>query len=338
MAYDPADLRLPPWLLRSLDVLVGLRLPLPAGWSLGMTRPGAVMLTSLLGVWAAAFYSGNNLLYLCGAMLVMIALGGLWQGFSVLRQCPDICAALPEWLEAGSPLVVRRATAGSGSITAKVQITGEGWQLQWWRGSAHAHVSGRLLAPQRGMLRTRRLRLSTAAPIGMWQLSHSISTSIDLPVLPRPVALPQQALAAVSSDPSRQLQDGDDFQELRGYVRGDAPARIHWRKAGGDSQQWRVKRFAQPEVRHVAESLTLDLRLPAHASMADFERLLGMAWYWLKSRWQQPLICKMIIGQQCFSPDDEDWPRSCLKALAEAQPQQQPPVARCGLLLTLVRE
>ena len=338
MAYDPADLRLPPWLIRSLDVLVALRLPLPAGWSLGITRPGAVMLASLLGVWAAAFYSSNNLLYLCGAMLVMIALGGLWQGGSVLRQCPDVRVVLPEWLEAGSPLVVRQTTASSGGIAAEVQLAGEGWQLQWWHGSSHAHVSGRLLVSKRGVLRTRRLQLMTAAPIGMWQLSRSINTSIDLPVLPRPVALPQQALAAASSDASPQLQDGDDFHELRSYVSGDAPARIHWRKAGEDSRQWRVKRFAQPQALHVAESLTLDLRLPSHASTADFERLLGMAWHWLKSRWQQPLTGSVVIGQQCFSPDDEDWPSACLMALAEAQPQQQPPAAQHGLLLTLVRE
>ncbi|RMG81653.1 MAG: hypothetical protein D6712_15870, partial [Chloroflexi bacterium] len=74
MAYDPADLRLPPWLLRLFDALVRVRLPVGPKWRLGLTRPGVMYALALFGIWAAAFYSGNNLLYLCGSVLLAISL------------------------------------------------------------------------------------------------------------------------------------------------------------------------------------------------------------------------------------------------------------------------
>ena len=336
MAYDPADLRLPPWLIHTLDMLVSVRIPLPRGWFIGITRAGAMMVASTLGVWASAFYSANNLLYLCGAILLMMMLGALWQGVRILHALPDITPAMPRWLEAESPLILHQKTDHTTGLVAQIDIIAEHWSLQWWSGGQHAHLSGRLQYPQRGILASNKLRCVTSAPIGMWQLVCPLSVSVQIPVLPVRVPLPVQSPLHMNKTSPNAQQNGDDFEELRSYSPGDAIARIHWRKAGEEPKNWRVKHFSYPLQDQPSADLIVDLRRPSHCAEQDFERLLGMAWQWISTHWQQKQhINSVTIGDQCFSMHDEVQQQACLLALASCQPQSTPPQHGVGYVLSL---
>ncbi len=339
MAYDPADLRLPSWLIRALDLWIGIRLPLPGGWSLGVSRPGSVMFFSTLGVWAAAFYSANNLLYLCGSMLLMIMLGAMFQGVWILRRLPDLRTGFPRWLEAGSPRVLCEPTPGIAGLLAQVDVQVEGFpcSLQWWNGGERAHLDGRIHVSRRGVLHIRRLYCSTTAPIGMWRLGRLCTVDLRIPVLPPPVAMAQGQGLWDGGVQSARHRDGDDFHELRGYVAGDAPARIHWRKAGEDMRDWRVKSFSHTLGAPSQEGLRVDLRLPAHAGLEDFECLLGMAWHWLREHWRagRP-VGDVVLGRRRYALEDEEQRQALLLALAEARPETEPPLDGSGMLLSLV--
>mgnify|MGYP000350639483 CR=1 FL=1 len=121
MAYDPADLKLPHWLLRSLDLLIAISIPLGWSWRLGFTRPGIIFFAALLGIWAAAFYSGNNLLYLCGAMLTAISATALLHARRILRSFPDPVPLLP-YLQHNSTTIVHKQSNSELAAAAVVNV------------------------------------------------------------------------------------------------------------------------------------------------------------------------------------------------------------------------
>jgi len=137
MAYDPSDLRLPPWILWLLDALIRVRLPFAPHWKIGMTRAAALMFFSLLGLWAAAFYSGNNLLYLCGGMLVSIAVLACLQSIQILRHFPKVGCALPTVLEQGNPYILRHKRDISSVSSAMVEVS-------WQQAPIHLHINMQL--------------------------------------------------------------------------------------------------------------------------------------------------------------------------------------------------
>lgn len=343
MAYDPADLHLPAWLLRLLDAAVRIRLPLAPSWYIGFTRPGVLFMGALAGVWAAAVYSGNNLLYLCGAMLLSLLLVGVGTAMYLLRSVPTVARYMPEAMHAGSPRVLRESMDFSSSFVAMVDIA---WQadapaeasaqaaslrLRCMRGEGL--LTGILRGDRRGVFQLSRQILTTEAPLGMWRLQYQRREAWDAVVLPAQV--PWQFGMEAGRAQQQTVKEGDEWRDLRAYVPGDVLARVHWRKVmhGGD---WLVKRFAGGEQEQARDMLRVDLRLPAGLGHPAFERLLGRASFWLDQRLAaEPIHGTLILGRQRFDLDDTEQRQRGLRALAAAMPETLPPAGEGGMLLSL---
>jgi len=343
MAYDPADLRLPSGLLRLLDVLVRLRISVSSAWKIGMTRPGVLLLAVLVGVWLAAFYSGNNLLYLCGTMLTALAIASVWQAVRLLKSIPCLAVNFPEYTQAEEAFVLRKVLP---VVSPSIGLVDVIWhadvvdvQLQL-RLDKSALLTGRLLAGQRGVFKLRKQTLATSAPLGLWQLSYTRDEALDWVVLPKPVLW--QALMS-GNVAERQVFEGDELRDLRGYMPGDPISRIHWRKAASDSARWSVKRFEAHENEIETMKLRIDLRVPgsvdAIAGAKSFEYLLSQAWYWVEGHLKKDTSAvEVVLGHQQFEFSRPEQKQACIKALAMATPQQTAPVGQGGVLLSLVND
>lgn len=341
MAYDPADLKLPAWLLGLLDRVVRMHLPLTPRWRLGFTRPGIIFVAGLSGIWAAAFYSGNNLLYLCGAMLLSLMLAALLQGANLLRRLP--MPVLPV-LQAGETRVLHQTiplptlVVCSGVVAVTCAVGGELLHLS---ARCHGHElrwDARLRPDRRGLFVAREMLLSSAAPLGLFVLGCRRSVAIEVLVLPVPVAW----LQADGSGDEAGGFSGDEWHDLRAYVAGDSPSRIHWRRAQGEPLSWAVKRFSAADERQVKARLRVDLRLPPGMPVSAFEQLIGQVWFWVKQHGGECDIpgsgqpAELIIGEDYFDLADAAQYQSALRTIAGATPAQQPPAESDGLLLSLV--
>jgi len=335
MAYDPADLKLPPWILRLLDMLISIRIPVGKTWHVGMTRAGALMFFSLLGLWAAALYSGNNLLYLCGGMLSAIAMTALWQGVHTLHQSPKFGSYLPSFVEKNSPIILRQKLTTTIQTSALIHIVWSqaGLQLNARLSSYTCTLMAQLHSQQRTCITLDQQKLTTSAPLGLWELEYQRYDKAMWIVLPKPVAWLNAQAAAFSTE--QHHLEGDEYHDLRAYMPGDAVARIHWRKATLEPSTWRIKRFAQPEQQPHDMHLRVDLRLPALQSLAAFERLLGMAWHWLKYQ-PENSRARIIIGQQKFHLSEPEQTLAAIQALAASKPEKYEPLQGKGMLLSLV--
>lgn len=335
MAYDPADLRLPPWLLRLLDWLVRLELPLPAGCRIGVTRPGALYVGALIGIWAAAFYSGNNLLYLCGAMLFALAAMALWQGWQLLKKLPDVASALPAYIEAGSRQILQGElppSPVSGGFV-ELQWQGDGCVLNGQlRLADKGQLMGYLHAGKRGEIRFGNQQLETAYPLGLWRIRLKRQERAKLLVMPKAVPWDE------SIGQLRRFEHGDEWHGLREYVPGDALSHVHWRKAGSAGDDWSVKRFDRADPHEQNGVLRVDLRLPGGYGEQHFEQLLGKAWYWLKQRRGGKSAETLILGARLFDLEESRAMDAVLAALAGAVPEKNEPLGSGGIYLSLNEE
>ncbi|MDX8406471.1 MAG: DUF58 domain-containing protein [Mariprofundus sp.] len=345
MAYDPADLKLPTWLLGLLDTLIRMRTPILPGWQLGLTRPGMIFVAGQSGVWAAAFYSGNNLLYLCAAMLLALMLVALLQAAYLLTHLPE--PVLPV-LQVGENTVLRHIITLPVSVIcpAAVALTFAIEQQQLSiEARCHGHElgwHGRLRAAERGLFRVREILLDTAAPLGLFVLGYKRAARSELLVLPAPVAWDPLVCGQTAADAQAAFTPGGDlWHDLRAYVAGDSPRHIHWRKAQGEPGNWAVKRFATAADVHDQRCLRVDLRMPAGLPAAAFERLLGRAWFWVQ-QWQQlpanSPSAELILGRECFDLGHSEGYARAIRALAGAKVSDKPPAGDHGLLLSLVED
>jgi len=344
LSYDPADLKLPAWLLRLLDALIRLRIPVAPNWRLGMTRPGVMFTAAMMGIWAAAFYSANNLLYLCGAVMLALLLAAISQAVWLLKALPALQGALPI-LQAGQVTALRQplAVQNSAGLTMSAIV-----DISWLNArSAFALVGrcenrqislhGRLHPDCRGLFNIPALQMSTSAPLGLFVLSCMRHDPFEVIVLP--AALPWVPAFAGLSDSGEpesggaKLGEGDEWCDLRAYTPGDALARVHWRKADGDIRNWVVKRFGSAAQAANQTVLRVDLRIPTGMDDADFEQLLGRACSWIQQ--YEHIPSTLILGQTEFDLAKQAQYRQALKALAAAQPESEPPTGQGGLLLSL---
>jgi uncharacterized protein (DUF58 family) len=325
MAYDPADLKLPGWVLALLDRLVAFRLRIYPGWRVGVTRPGGLLLASLLGLAAAAVYSGNNLLYLCGAMLLSMEVAALATGVWLVRAIPKLGGMLPKNGHVADltslripvdfhfpfPSCLEIAWRSAGSDTVLSLRVEEGKSL----------LTGRLPPLRRGVYNYDRCTVSTEAPLGWWHIEHNTQDQWGRMILPR--ATPWDGLDGPLAHPGP--LEGDEWSDLRAYVHGDSPARIHWRKSVlGD---WTVKRFAAPRSHGDSPLLRVDLRAVDDAA---FERLLSRVYGWML---EYP-DGNLILGQTFFDLGRPDQHQAALRKLATVQPEQSPPAGEGGVLIS----
>ncbi|MES0372011.1 MAG: DUF58 domain-containing protein, partial [Mariprofundaceae bacterium] len=318
-----------------------LHIPITPSWQFGMTRPGVLLMGVLSGLWLAAFYSGNNLLYLCGSMLTALALASVWQAVRLLRVAPRLAAFFPDSTQAGESYILRR------QLNCLLPYVGF-IDLEWTFGSQVVALqmrvdelttlSGRLKAEKRGVFRLKRQQLMTAAPLGLWKIRYLRDDPVDWIVLPRPCPWSPGMFGA---DNQSQPYEGDELRDLRGYVPGDAMSRIHWRKAATDMTRWSVKRFEQFEPATDVMKLRVDLRLPESMNREifeeSFENLLGQVWSWVDGHDQKgEKSLQIVLGQQMFDLSHPEQRGMFIRALAEAAPQTSPPSGQGGLLLSLV--
>ncbi len=345
MAYDPADLKLPAWLLRLLDALIRLRVPVVPDWRLGMTRPGVMFSAALTGIWAAAFYSANNLLYLCGAVMLALLLAAVSQAAWLLRTFPALQGALPI-LQAGQVTALRQRLVGrdSASLTMSAIV-----DISWPHGGDRCALAGRcenrqislhgrLHPPRRGLFSITDWQTGTSAPLGLFVLTRIRHDPLELIVLPAAQAWISGSAPASAclSNTDPVSGEGDQWRDLRAYAPGDALARVHWRKADGDIRNWVVKRFGSAVHDTGRLLLRVDLRMPTGMDDAAFEQLLGRACSWIQQ--QEHSAAAVILGQVEFDLAQQAQYRLALKALAAAQPESEPPAGQGGLWLSLENE
>jgi len=338
MAYDPSDLRLPPWLLRLLDGLVAIRIPIGSLWHIGMTRAGALMFFSLFGLWAAALYSGNNLLYLCGAMLSAIAIAALWQGIQTLRYCPKFGEFLPDYMQHGEAFILRHPIEYTRKTSALVHIAWADTAIQ-----LHARLSadtslltGQLIPNMRQYSKLETQHLKTSAPLGLWELTYQRQDPTLWVVLPKPItwSASQHKPQIIGQDQPNPRLEGDEYHDLRAYAVGDSPSRIHWRKSTLEPASWRIKHFSRYEQQAEEAHLCVDLRLPKHLannneSLVEFETLLGQTWHWLQmqalNKQSVSTSIHLNIGQQDFDCSKPQALQAAIHAIAAAQSEHLPP-------------
>lgn len=334
LAYDPADLRLPPWLLWLLDRAVRIEAPVFPGWRIGITRPGALYLGALTGVWAAAFYSGNNLLYLCGAMLFALAAAAFVRGVQLLRRTPELGPALPEYVEAGRQEVLRGVTPLLTDDAAMVDVkwyTTDNLLTGRLRVAGKATLTGRFFPKTRGYALFSRQELSTSFPLGLWRIVRLQQQAGQLLVMPRSVPWHD------AEEELRRLEQGDEWYGLREYVSGDSISRIHWRKVTSVDSGWTVKRFDRSEPYDQQQLLRVDLRLPSGMDEKRFEHLLGKVWYWFQE--QLPHLKDgdlLVLGQEAFNLGDHQARTAAIEALARAEPDLSAPIGSGGIFLSLM--
>jgi hypothetical protein len=324
MAYDPADLRLPGWLLRFLDALIRINVPLAPGWLIGLTRPGVMFVFALFGVWAAAFYSGNNLLYLCASVLLVLSLAAVLQCVRLLKTFPGIDTLAVPVLERDQIRVVRQQLFLPVGMAAIVRLHWQNaagdFELSGRCSADHVLLSGRLRAAKRGVFSIDKIRFGSEAPLGLFRLTHQRLCDTRIIVLPSSV--PWQTVAFLHAE-GQGLKEGDEWWDLRSYVPGDPLSRVHWRKAASNVQSdhlWTVKRFGSGGDASETQSLRVDLRLPVHQGEISFEHLLGKAWFWLQQhRGKRGML---VLGQQTFDIGDEASVQKAMQAIASCVPGQ----------------
>jgi len=338
MSYDPSDLRLPHWLLRLLDWLVRLQIPFGRHWHFGMTRPGVMLVAVLFGLWSAAIYSGNNLLYLCGSMLTALAIASLWQSTRLLAEAPSVSRELPEFTVVGEPYVLRKSITASQRHSAMIEVEWQSGEMApvafQMRCEGSVLVSGMLKGSRRGLFIFQRQRLSTSAPHGLWRATLVRDDPAEWLVLPAPVAWND---THAGGDGGSSPLEGEELRDLRSYIPGDAISRVHWRKAASDISRWSVKRFEQHDTVHEHELLRVDLRASDNIPAEQFEMLLGRTWHWIESRLQLGRRkFTVILGQQRFEAEQPQQRAALMRALAIAVPQSAAPAGSGGTLLSLV--
>ncbi len=225
---------------------------------LRFTREGRVFVMVTLGVGAAAVNTGNNLLYLVlGLMLSLILLSGVLSDLVLFRV--RAVRGLPPRAFVGTPSLVEitldneKAWLPSFSLEAEDQADDAPTDRRCYflkveaRGTQRA--SYRREPTRRGLLRFRRVRLTTRYPFGLFDKWRILPLEEELLVFPR-VELPRgaadgqsegadsngRAVAGAGVEPAgvREYRPGDEARSLHGR-RSAALGRLVVRERERDS-------------------------------------------------------------------------------------------------------
>lgn len=211
------------------------------------TRAGWVFFGLVFAIGFAALNTGNNLLYLVlSLLLAFLTLSGVLsesalRGIRVERRLPF------EWVAGrGARVVLEISNAqrktwahaivvedlGQAPGDASERVLGRAFALLIEAGKTESR-SYRFEPPKRGELRFARFRVITRFPFGLFAKSLELDHEAFIVVYPRLTA--QRAPTRRIGDPRGQREApgrgslSTEVTGLRGYARGDAPRRIHWR-------------------------------------------------------------------------------------------------------------
>jgi uncharacterized protein (DUF58 family) len=190
----------------------------------------------------------------------------------------------------------------------------------------HSLLQLRCAAPVRGLMALPALRITTRFPLGLFGAWSLWRPAARVWVYPRPEqpapALPGQAAGSTDGQRSATLMvQGQDFEGVRPYRRGDSIKQVLWKKAAqsGDADgQLLVRETQSPASRQ----RWLDL---ADTAGLDWEARLSRlaAWVLLAEQLGQPYGLR-LAGQE-LPPDHGPAQRqACLELLAGASPEPRP--------------
>jgi uncharacterized protein (DUF58 family) len=210
---------------------------------LRFTREGRVFVMVTLGVGAAAVNTGNNLLYLVlGLMLSLILLSGVLSDLVLFRVRAR--RGLPARAFAGSPSLVEIALENektwlpSFSLEAEDQADDAPTDRRCYFLKVEAkgtqRASYRREPPKRGVLRFRRVRLTTRYPFGLFDKWRILPLEDELVVFPS-IELPEGRSEARSdgADANAGVVPGVGVEPagVREYRPGDEARNLHGRRS-----------------------------------------------------------------------------------------------------------
>lgn len=201
------------------------------------TREGWWFLLLLIGLTAAAFNTGNNLLYIIlSLMLALLFVQNVlaeWnlRWVKVERRLPPEVFA---YEGAIGSLVLRNTRQHLVAVGIEVEEVGAG----------EAHAVFGLVAPgealdaaatwtfaERGLARLSQVRLTSTFPFGLFRRTRELDLGAELLVYPRrrhgPLARGRSGTGQ-DERPDRRSGGAGDFQGLRPYQPGDPVRTIHW--------------------------------------------------------------------------------------------------------------
>lgn len=292
--------------------------PLPAGgrWAyIAPTRPGWVFFGMLLILLFGSINHGNNLGFLLTFLLGAIVL------VSIFHTARNISGLTPAAVRAepvfagkdASFAVTLRAIPGPRPSVAFHFPGGERTSVHLGAGGGQT-VRVRFPTTRRGLLRPRRVMVSTTYPLGLFRCWTHLSIEASCLVYPRPVDGPM--ISATSPDDGdssgKQVSTGiDDFAGLEAYRRGDPLQRLSW-KAFSRGQGLYSKKFEGRQ----GGILFLDPDiLPGQDPEEKLSRLCAMV---LKAEALR-LVYGLRLGDRVVAPGQGgSHKRQCLRELALA--------------------
>src|SRR5918998_6608977 len=271
---------------------------------LGVTAGGAIVILIFVCVGAAAYNTGNNLLFLVFSLLLSTIFVAWSAGRASLRDL-SVAARFPDHIFAGEPAQVlvslrnpkRLLPTFSVLVEARHQLPAEDeTRRTLLRRAPRPRYAKRALAyfmhvprraraeqrveqtfPQRGHVLVTGFELSTRFPFGFFRLRRRLrARNVDLVIYPRlePVGdelhlLPMNA----GRLPSARRGSGHDLHSLREYQPQDDVRHIDW-KATARARRLFVREFASEDERRVHVVLDTRVRDRGDATelAARFER------------------------------------------------------------------
>ena len=285
----------------------------PIGYNVNITKSGYIYIIITILISVGAVNTGNNLLYLMSSlMLALMALSGI-SSFGnlffldfVLNPPQEVFAQIPARFSLG----IHKKRGSSfflscethfGSIRLPV-ITGKTDNTLW------------LTFPKRGKIPLERMRVHSGFPMGFFRRYKLFSTSIDIPVYPKPMpcSLPLLIGTLRGTEKSDSLygEPGDEVKDLRDYRKSDPLKWVDW-KASARKGQMVVRDFYHLE----GDTLTIDLS----SRSGGWEKRLSEACYLILEGHRRELFLSLILPDRKIEPGTgEKQKRLILEALADA--------------------
>ena len=319
--------------------------------SLKFTREGKIYVAVTLGVGFAAINTGNNLLFLVlGLMLSLIIASGILAELSLrgieVRRC------LPARAEADVPFAVKllienhKRWASSFGIELGDEIDGQLTDKRCFflrvkpketrSITYHCHIA------ERGLHSFQEVHISTQFPFGLFKkgrfqelvgelIAHPRRVAVDLPLL--------RDFAGLGANAAYLPGPGQDFGELRAWVPGDDPRRIHWPATARTGQLFVsiTDADASGEVEIVLDAA---LRSALANARAEVEMNIRLAAAFIRLLTQQGCLVSLVTsGSPRFKAHDQTTAIPLLDHLALLDPQKiphsRPPLASTGRAILL---
>jgi uncharacterized protein (DUF58 family) len=321
-----------------------------------LTREGIVYLVGIFVVAAAAFNTGNNLLFLVfGCLVAGIILSGILSHITLTDV--ELHLELPEHVFAGEPAPAVVELTNLKRIMPSFALRVMGQKIDRTSSAAETKSSKigaalldrpvyfpylprgqavrnrvELLFPKRGVYRQETLALRSRFPFGFLEKTRKLPARAEISVYPsiEPTDTFYEILPLLSGElESYQRGRGHDLYAIRDFVSTDGVRFVDW-KASAKSGSMKVKEFAREDERRVL--IAFDPFVAAHSDPAEesdparaaetFERAVSfcacLAWHFREL--ESVIGFRTAGGEVSLGPAAENI-YDVLQQLAAVQPQ-----------------